>query len=150
MLLANETVAEFLDQSGVPGLYRVHEEPDPLKVAQFEEFISSLGYSLAAPPHGLRPFLLGLPSIVGMLSAHRYLQSRPMESLRPQGSHEGVEVPVDHLFHGLVVDHELQLLRGQVEYHIRHGDCTHPGGTPEIQKIWMSRALGLGRSTEKR
>jgi 3-oxocholest-4-en-26-oyl-CoA dehydrogenase alpha subunit len=52
--------------------------------------------------------------------------------------------------HGLVIDPELQLLRGQVEYHIRHGDCTHPGGTPEIQKIWMSRALGLGRSTEKR
>jgi ribonuclease R len=55
MLLANETVAEFLDQSGVPGLYRVHEEPDPLKVAQFEEFIASLGYGLAAPPHGIRP-----------------------------------------------------------------------------------------------
>jgi ribonuclease R len=55
MLLANETVAEFLDGSSVPGLYRVHEEPDPLKVAQFEEFIASLGYSLAAPPHGLRP-----------------------------------------------------------------------------------------------
>jgi ribonuclease R len=55
MLLANETVADFLDQSGVPGLYRVHEEPDPLKVAQFGEFIASLGYGLAAPPHGLRP-----------------------------------------------------------------------------------------------
>ncbi len=55
MLLANETVAEYLDQSEVPGLYRVHEEPDPLKVAQFEEFVASLGYSLAAPLHGLRP-----------------------------------------------------------------------------------------------
>jgi ribonuclease R len=55
MLLANETVAEFLDQSELPGLYRVHEEPDPLKVAQFEEFVSTLGYSLAAPPRGLRP-----------------------------------------------------------------------------------------------
>jgi ribonuclease R len=55
MLLANETVAEFLDRSGVPGLYRVHEEPDPLKVAQFEEFIASLGYGLGAPAHGLRP-----------------------------------------------------------------------------------------------
>ncbi len=26
-----------------PALYRVHEEPDPLKVAQFEEFVSTLG-----------------------------------------------------------------------------------------------------------
>ncbi len=55
MLLANETVAEFLDTSDIPGLYRVHEQPDPLKVGTFEEFISSLGYSLAAPPDAVRP-----------------------------------------------------------------------------------------------
>src|SRR4029078_6653450 len=39
MLLANETVADFLDNAGGPGLYRVHEDPDPGKVEQFEEFI---------------------------------------------------------------------------------------------------------------
>lgn len=55
MLLANETVAEYLEASGVPGLYRVHEEPDPLKVAQFEEFISTLGYGLGVPLHTVRP-----------------------------------------------------------------------------------------------
>ncbi len=55
MLLANETVAEYLEASGVPGLYRVHEDPDPLKVARFEEFISSLGYSLGVPSHTARP-----------------------------------------------------------------------------------------------
>jgi len=48
MLLANETVAEHLETRGVPSLYRVHEEPDPAKVEVFEEFISTLGYSLAA------------------------------------------------------------------------------------------------------
>ena len=31
----------------MPTLYRVHEEPDPAKVAIFEEFISTLGYSLS-------------------------------------------------------------------------------------------------------
>jgi ribonuclease R len=55
MLLANETVAAHLDHHGAPALYRVHEAPDPLKVAEFEEFVSSLGYSLAAPADGLRP-----------------------------------------------------------------------------------------------
>jgi ribonuclease R len=55
MLLANETVAEFLEASDVPGLYRVHESPDPLKVEQFEAFISGLGYTLGAPPHAVRP-----------------------------------------------------------------------------------------------
>ena len=48
MLLANETVAAHLEKRGVPTLYRVHEEPDPAKVEVFEEFISTLGYSLAA------------------------------------------------------------------------------------------------------
>jgi ribonuclease R len=55
MLLANETVAEFIAESEVPGLYRVHEDPDPLKVAQFEEFIGGFGYSLAAPASTIRP-----------------------------------------------------------------------------------------------
>ena len=55
MLVANETVAEHLDGREVPTLYRIHEPPDPLKVAQFEEFVSTLGYSLAAPPNEIRP-----------------------------------------------------------------------------------------------
>jgi ribonuclease R len=46
MLVANETVAAHLDEHDVPTLYRVHEEPDPLKVAEFEEFIATLGHSL--------------------------------------------------------------------------------------------------------
>ncbi|TAK18862.1 MAG: ribonuclease R [Acidobacteria bacterium] len=50
MLLANETVARHLQTNFMPTLYRVHEEPDPMKVEQFEEFIGSLGYSLSA--HG--------------------------------------------------------------------------------------------------
>jgi ribonuclease R len=55
MLLANETVAEHLDSQGVPTLYRIHEEPDPLKVEEFEEFIATLGYSLGAPPNDVKP-----------------------------------------------------------------------------------------------
>jgi ribonuclease R len=55
MLLANETVAEHLDQRDVPTLYRVHEDPDPMKVEEFDEFVSTLGYSLGAPPNAVRP-----------------------------------------------------------------------------------------------
>ena len=33
----------------MPALYRIHEAPDLLKVEEFEEFISALGYSLGAP-----------------------------------------------------------------------------------------------------
>src|SRR5262249_15320018 len=55
MLLANETVASYLEAQEAPALYRVHEEPDVMKVAKFEEFISGFGYSLAAPVNALRP-----------------------------------------------------------------------------------------------
>src|SRR5258707_1289610 len=55
MLLANETVASYLEAQSAPALYRIHEEPDILKVEKFEEFISGFGYSLAAPVSALRP-----------------------------------------------------------------------------------------------
>jgi ribonuclease R len=58
MLLANETVAAHLDAHDVPTLYRIHEEPDPLKVEEFEEFISTLGYSLGKASSKVTP---GLP-----------------------------------------------------------------------------------------
>ncbi len=55
MLVANETVAAFLETNDVPTMYRVHEAPDALKVEQFEEFIASLGYSLSAPTSTVKP-----------------------------------------------------------------------------------------------
>ncbi|MCA1584696.1 MAG: ribonuclease R [Acidobacteria bacterium] len=55
MLLANETVAGHLESKGMPALYRIHEPPDPLKVLEFDAFVSSLGFALAAPPGTVRP-----------------------------------------------------------------------------------------------
>jgi ribonuclease R len=55
MLLANETVASYLEAQRAPALYRIHEEPDVLKVGKFEDFISGFGYSLGAPLTALRP-----------------------------------------------------------------------------------------------
>jgi ribonuclease R len=55
MLLANETVAGHLEEKGMPTLYRIHEPPDPLKVLQFEEFISSFGFTLGAGENSVRP-----------------------------------------------------------------------------------------------
>jgi ribonuclease R len=52
MLLANETVAHHLEQNQMPALYRIHEPPDPLKVLEFDEFVTSLGHSLGAGAGG--------------------------------------------------------------------------------------------------
>src|SRR5262245_30341886 len=55
MLLANETVATYLESQEAPTLYRIHDAPGMLEVVKFEEFISGFGYSLAAPANALRP-----------------------------------------------------------------------------------------------
>ena len=55
MLLANETVAAHLEQAGMPALYRVHEAPDPVRVLEFDDFVSSLGVRLDAPADGVHP-----------------------------------------------------------------------------------------------
>ena len=55
MLLANETVAGHLESHGMPSLYRIHEKPDPLKVMQFEEFVSGFGFSLGATDGHVTP-----------------------------------------------------------------------------------------------
>ena len=55
MLLANETVATHLVEQDMPALHRVHEAPDLKKVEDFETFISTLGYSLAATGHTVKP-----------------------------------------------------------------------------------------------
>jgi ribonuclease R len=46
MLAANECVATWLEDLGVPSLYRIHEKPDPRRVVQFEELAAAFGYSL--------------------------------------------------------------------------------------------------------
>ena len=44
MLAANEAVARELKNKSVPTIYRVHENPDPEKLAEFREFVLSFNY----------------------------------------------------------------------------------------------------------
>ena len=46
MLAANECVATWLEDLGVPSLYRIHEKPEPRRVVEFEEQAASFGYTL--------------------------------------------------------------------------------------------------------
>jgi ribonuclease R len=46
MLAANECVATWHEDLGVPSIYRIHEKPEPRRVVQFEELAASFGYSL--------------------------------------------------------------------------------------------------------
>ena len=52
MLIANETVGEYLEEGSQAVVYRVHEPPDPGKIEEFGSFIASLGYGLGKTKEG--------------------------------------------------------------------------------------------------
>jgi ribonuclease R len=55
MILTNERVATLLEQRGTPTLYRVHERPDPQRVAFLVEQLASLEVPTPPLPEDLTP-----------------------------------------------------------------------------------------------
>src|SRR5947208_2219625 len=51
MLAANEAVARELMKRAVPTIYRVHENPDPEKLAEYREFVLSFNYKVGDLAH---------------------------------------------------------------------------------------------------
>ena len=60
MILANEQVAQLLERRGVPTLYRVHEQPDPQRVALLVEQLAALDLPTPALPESLSPSQAGV------------------------------------------------------------------------------------------
>ena len=51
MLAANEAVARELKNRGIPTIYRVHENPDPERLAEFREFVLTHGMRVGDLTH---------------------------------------------------------------------------------------------------
>src|SRR5213593_4512011 len=51
MLAANEAVARELKKREIPTIYRVHENPDPEKLAEYREFVLSFNYRVGDLTH---------------------------------------------------------------------------------------------------
>src|SRR5216110_3108941 len=51
MLVANEAVARELKKRAVPTIYRIHENPDPEKLAEFREFVLGFDYRVGDLTH---------------------------------------------------------------------------------------------------
>ena len=73
MLAANEAVARELRHRAIPTIYRVHEDPDPDKLAEFREFVLSFNYK------------------VGDLSQRREVQ-RFLESIRGKPEEQTLKI----------------------------------------------------------
>ena len=59
MILVNEQVAELLDRSGTPAIFRVHEQPDPDRIERLFEQLASLDLPTPAFPEGAGPSMAG-------------------------------------------------------------------------------------------
>ncbi|MFC4737054.1 ribonuclease R [Bacillus daqingensis] len=55
MLAANETVAEHFHWLKLPFVYRIHEDPDETKLAQFLETVAGFGYVIKGTANGVHP-----------------------------------------------------------------------------------------------
>jgi ribonuclease R len=54
MIAANEAVAHFMEEKGVPFIYRIHEPPKKEAIEEFRRFVSHLGFKSIRPDHGMR------------------------------------------------------------------------------------------------
>ena len=89
MLSANECVASWLENLGVPSLYRIHEKPEPRRVVEFEEIAAAFGYSLGIGSLPVKTF-----TMKSERREQRARQERGRESRAPRGYEVPQEIPV--------------------------------------------------------
>jgi ribonuclease R len=77
MLAANEAVANHVEASGFPFVYRIHEVPDPKRVAEFEQIALHFGASLGARDLGSQKFRMTTRHRDGRKSANDVVVTDP-------------------------------------------------------------------------
>ncbi|AZP03229.1 ribonuclease R [Jeotgalibaca ciconiae] len=55
MLAANETVAGHFTRRKLPAIYRIHEQPDPVKMLRFMEFVTTFGIVVTGSNENIKP-----------------------------------------------------------------------------------------------
>ncbi len=66
MIAANEAVAHFMEERGVPFIYRIHEPPKKEAIDEFRRFISHLGYKMGKESdHSAKEFQRVLSDVKG-------------------------------------------------------------------------------------
>jgi ribonuclease R len=80
MLAANEAVARELKKRAIPTIYRVHENPDPEKLAEYREFVLSFDYRVGDLTH--RAELQRLLAMIRGKSEEQALKVALLKSLK--------------------------------------------------------------------
>ena len=101
MLTANEAVATLLRERGIPCVYRIHEDPDPLKLAAFKRAAAHLGLDAS----GIDPADPGNCSFAPLLAdaaAHGIAEQISLSLLRAMAKARYEDRPSRHF--GLAID----------------------------------------------
>ena len=151
MLVANETVASDLCHHKVPTLFRIHEAPDPLKVEEFDGFISSVGYSLTAPTASLEPahFQKLLDRVKGEP------EERPIAALMLRTMQQARYEPMNQGHFGLAAQaytHFTSPIRRYPDLLVHRALRAQHNGllTPETRHSWKERLQTLARHTSEK
>jgi ribonuclease R len=80
MLAANEAVARELKKRAIPAIYRIHENPDPEKLAEYREFVLSFNYKVGDLTH--RPELQRLLAAITGKPEEQALKVALLKSLK--------------------------------------------------------------------
>ncbi|AXC12855.1 3'-to-5' exoribonuclease RNase R [Acidisarcina polymorpha] len=87
MLAANECVASWIEQLGVPSIYRIHEMPEAKRVIEVEDTAAHFGYSLG---------IGALPVKRVQMKSDRREQQRGSRGRDHRGGHQGHRTPQQH------------------------------------------------------
>ncbi len=103
MLAANEAVAAYFVSHGLPTVFRVHEDPDPLRLAAFLELASTLGLPVPKKKKKLRPKDVAL--LLEQLNEHP--RGKPLNTFLLRSLAQARYYPSNEGHFGLAADHYL-------------------------------------------
>ncbi|MFP2934044.1 ribonuclease R, partial [Pyxidicoccus sp. 3LG] len=102
MLAANEAVAKFFNDEGLPTVYRFHGEPDPEKLANFAALAGAYGFKLRFEDGVTSK---ELDAFISQLSGHP--EQRALNQLLLRSMMQAVYTPLKVGHYGLAAEHYL-------------------------------------------
>ena len=94
MLAANECVASWIEQQGVPSIYRIHEMPEAKRVIEFEDTAAAFGYSLGIGALPVKRIQMKSDRREQQRHHDRGRGTRDQRGQRPQQHEVAQEIPV--------------------------------------------------------
>ena len=94
MLSANECVAHWLEEQGIPSIYRIHEMPDPKRIVDFEETAAGFGHSLGLGNLPVRKLTMKSDRRAGRQEAGRQRSARGRDTRAAQEHEIPESIPV--------------------------------------------------------